>query len=331
MHILLKHYAVRTWGCVALAAASLLGVAPALAQAWPAKPVTLIVGTPAGGAIDVYARALALHLGKVTGGTFVVDNKAGANGNISAESVLKAPADGTTLWIGTHAMVTINPAAYTNLRWKQSDFVPIAKGVEAPLMLVTNAAVPPKTFADLTKWVAANPGKVSYASFSPGTPSQFLGFQLNEKLKLDMVHVPYKGSAPQVVDLVSGQVPLGFTQLQTALPQVQAGKLNAIAVTSAQRSRFAPQVPTLAELGHKDMNTSIWFGLFAPAATPKAALDAIRAATLKVQADPEYRKHLEANGFDVSSEHGEAFEKAIAAETARWAQVVRATGFKAND
>lgn len=315
----------------AMAVAVLAIALPASAQTWPARPVTLVVGTPAGGAIDVYARALALHLGKVTGGNFLVDNRAGANGNISAEYVLKAPADGTTLWIGTHAMVTINPSAYASLRWRQSDFVPIAKGVEAPLMLVTNAGVPARTFPDLIKWVQANPGKASYASFSPGTPSQFLGFQLNEKLKLDMVHVPYKGSAPQVVDLVSGQVPLGFTQLQTALPQVQAGKLNALAVTSAQRSRFAPQVPTMAELGHPDMNTSIWFGLFAPAATPRAALDAIRAATLKVQADPEYRKHLEANGFDVSSEHGEAFEKAIAAETARWAQVVRATGFKAND
>jgi tripartite-type tricarboxylate transporter receptor subunit TctC len=319
--------------CVRLAIAALAPFAAqhALAQAWPTRTVTLVVGTPAGGAIDAYARALAEQLTRQTGGTFIVDYKPGANGNISAESVLKAPADGSTLWIGTHGMVTINPSAYPNLRWKQSDFKPISKGVEAPLVLVTAPSVPARTLPELTKWVAANPGKVSYASFSPGTPSQFLGFQLNERFKLDMVHVPFKGSAPQVTDLLSGQVPLGFTQLQTALPHIQAGKLHAIAVTSEQRSRFLPQVPTLAEDGLKDLTTTIWFGLFAPARTPKPVLDLILAAATKAQADPGYRSKLEAQGFDVPTESGAAFEHSIAIETARWARVVKATGFKAND
>ena len=146
-----------------------------------------------------------------------------------------------------------------------------------------------------------------------------------------LVDVPYKGSAPQVNDLLGGQVPLGFTQLQTALPHIPGGKLNAIAVTGPQRSRFLPQVPTLAELGYKDLNTTIWFGLMAPAATPKPVIDAIEAAVMKVQADPEYRARLDAQGFDVPSESGEAFARTIAAETARWADLVKATGFKAND
>ncbi|MDZ7864346.1 tripartite tricarboxylate transporter substrate binding protein [Acidovorax sp.] len=321
------------------AASSLLALqlaAPAHAQdtakpAWPSRPVTLVVGTPPGGAIDAYARALAHELGKVTGGTFIVDYKPGANGNISAEYVQKAAPDGHTLWIGTQAMVTINPSAYASLRWRPADFRPIAKGVEAPLVLVAHPSVPARSFADLVKWTAANPGKVSYGSYSPGTPSHFLGFQMNERFKTDMAHIPYKGSAPQVVDLVGGQVPVGFAQMQTALPQVQAGKLNALAVTSPERSRHMPQVPTLAELGYKDLNTTIWFGLLAASAAPKPVLDAIEAATVKAQSAPDYRSKLDAQGFDVPTEHGDAFARTIAAETVRWAGLVKATGFRAND
>lgn len=318
---------------LALAGASLLSpwTASAQAPAWPSKPVTLIVGTPPGGAIDAYARVLAQQLGKVTGGTFLVDYKPGANGNISAEFVQKAPPDGHTLWIGTQAMMTINPSVYPALRWQQSGFKPIAKGVEAPLVLVSHPSVPARTLDELVKWAAANPGKSAYASFSPGTPSHFLGYQLNQRFKLDMTHIPYKGSAPQTTDLLGGQVPLGFAQLQSALPHVQSGKLNAIAVTSPQRSRHLPQVPTLAELGHPELNTTIWFGLLAPAAAPKAVLDAIAAATQKAQTDADYKARLEAQGFDVPQEYGDAFAATIAAETARWAEVVRATGFKAND
>lgn len=315
--------------CLAATSSMLPTALRAQAASWPGKPVTIVVGTPAGGAVDAYARVLAQYLGESTGGTFIVDNKPGANGNISAEHVLKAAADGHTLWIGTQSMVTINPSAFAGLRWKQADFRPIAKGVEAPLVLVTHPSVPARTLPELVKWVAANPGKVSYASFSPGTPSHFLGYQLNEQFKLDMAHVPYKGSAPQVSDLLGGQVPLGFSQLQTTLAHLQAGKLNAIAVTSAQRSRYLPQVPTFAELGYKELSTTIWFGVFAVASTPKPVLDSIEAAVGKVQADPAYRARQEAQGFDVPTEHGDAFARSIASETARWAELVRATGFKA--
>lgn len=318
---------------LALAGTGLLAL-PAAAQpaTWPGtRPVTLIVGTPPGGAIDAYARALAQQLGKITGGTFLVDYKPGANGNISAEFVQKAQPDGHTLWIGTQAMMTINPSVYPALRWQQAGFRPIAKGVEAPLVLVSHPAVPARTLDELVAWAAAQPGKAAYASFSPGTPSHFLGFQLNQRFRLDMAHVPYKGSGPQTTDLLGGQVPLGFAQLQSVLPHVQAGKLTAIAVTGPQRSRHLPQVPTLAELGHPELNTTIWFGLLAPAAAPPAVLEAVAAATRKAQADAEYRTRLEAQGFDVPQESGEAFALTIARETARWAEVARATGFRAND
>lgn len=312
-------------------AAGALPLGAALAQAWPARPVTLVVGVPPGGALDPFARGLADQMAKLTGGTFVVDNKPGANGNLSAEAVLKAPADGHTLWIGTQSMVTINPAAFSQLRWKAGDFKPVLKGVEAPLVLVTHPSVPAKNFAELAKWIQDPANKASYASFSPGTPSHFLGYQLNERLKASMVHVPYKGSGPQTTDLLGGQVPLGFTQLASAVPHIKEGKLRAIAVTGPQRSRFLPDVPTLAELGHKDLTTTIWFGLFAPANLPPATLEAVRAAAAKAQADPAYRARMEALNFDVPNEPVPEFENTIAEETRRWAALVKATGFKASE
>jgi tripartite-type tricarboxylate transporter receptor subunit TctC len=303
----------------------------AWAQTWPTKPVTLVVGTPAGGAIDAYARNLADHLSRQTGGTFLVDNRAGAGGNISAEYVLKAPADGHTLWVTTHAMFTINPSVYPSLRWKQSEFKPIAKGVESPLLLSIHPSLPARNLTELANWLNANPSKAAYASFSPGTPSHFLGFQLNERLKLNMVHVPYKGSAPQLNDLLAGQVLMGFTQMQGATQQIQTGKLNALAITSTERSKHLPQVPTLAELGYRDLSLQVWFGLVAPAGTPQPVVEIITAAVMKVQNDQEYRAKLEAQGFDVPRESGATFAATIANDTARWAKVVQATGFKAND
>lgn len=314
-----------------LSLAAACAVPPALAQAWPSKTVTLVVGTPPGGSVDVYGRALADQLAKQTGGTFIVENRAGANGNLSAEHVRNAAADGHTLWVSTQAMFTINPSVYPAMRWQQADFKPIAKGIESPLVLVTHPSVPAKTLPELAKWIAAHPGKAAYASFSPGTPSHFLGFQLSERLKLNMVHVPYKGSAPQIADLLGGQVLIGFTQLQAALPQVQAGKLNAIVVTSKERTRFMPEVPTLAEVGYPDLSSTVWFGLMAPSATPKAALDQIQAATVKAQANADYSAKLVAQGFDVPQESGDAFAATISLETARWGQVVKATGFRADN
>ena len=305
--------------------------APALAQSWPGKPVSVLVGVPPGGALDPFARALADQMAKVTGGNFIVDNKAGANGNLSAEAALRAPADGHTLWIGTQSMVTINPAAFSQLRWKASDFKPILKGVEAPLVLVTHPSLPARNFQELAAWIKDPANKAAYASFSPGTPSHFLGYQLNERLNANMVHIPYKGSGPQTTDLLGGQVLMGFTQLASAVPHIKGGKLRAIVVTGPTRSRFLPDVPTLAEVGHKDLTTTIWFGLFAPAGIPAATLDAIRAAAVKVQADGSYRARLEALNFDIPTEDVAAFEKTITAETARWSALVKATGFKAAD
>lgn len=313
------------------AIASAFWLGGAAAQTWPAKPPTLIVGTPPGGAIDVYARSVAEHMGGTLGRQVLVEYKPGANGNISAEFVLRAPADGYTIWVGTQSMTEINPSAFEALRWKFDDLAGVIKGVEAPLILVAHPSVTARTLADLGAWLKANPGKASYASFSPGTPSHFLGYQLAERLGVPMTHVPYKGSGPQIQDMVGGHVLLGFTQLQSAIPHVKDGKLIALATTGKARWRQLPEVPTLAELGYEDLSATIWFGLFVRRDTPDAVYRRIVDAAQKAHADPAVRARLEGAGFDVSAQTDPEFSNGVRAAQLRWARIVKATGFKASN
>ena len=264
------------------------------------------------------------------GRTLIVENKPGANGNIAAQFVVDAPADGNLIWLGTQSMTEINPNVYSNLRWSMKDFVPIIKGVEAPLVLVTHPSIPAKTLPELTDYVKRNPGKLTYASFSPGTPSHFLGFQLNERFGLDMTHVPYRGSGPQITDMIAGHSLLGFSQLGSTTEQISAGKLNAIAVTSAQRSPFLPQVPTFAELGYPEFTTTIWFGMFLRAGTPEAIASAYVNAAKAAHADPAVRERLEKLGFRIVGETGSQVLDDIRTQSERWARLVKATGFKAD-
>lgn len=322
-------FSVKRWSAVA-AAVLMLGSSGAPAQGWPVKAVTLVVPTSAGSAPDTYARALADQLIKSTGATFIVENNAAVAGNVAAESVGRKPADGQTFLIGTQALMTINQSTYPQVRWQSKDFRGVAKGVEAPLVLVVHPSISVKNFAGLQAWGQKEHGTAAYASFSAGTPSHFLGHQLSEKLKLDMVHVPYKSSASQINDLLGGQVKLGFTQLATALPHINAGKLNAIAQTGHKRSKLLPQVPTLAELGHSDLTSAVWFGVVIRSGTPQPMFDQILAAVEKVHTDTGFRAKLEAQGFEMAqNEIGSVFDKAMVDESARWARVVKATGFNA--
>lgn len=291
-------------------------------------PIHIVVGTPAGGAVDVYGRTIARGLSEVLGRTVLVENRSGANGNISAQHVLQQPADGNTLWVGTQAMVEINPSAFEQNPWQPGDFIPIIRGIEAPLVLVTNPSVPAKDFKSLIEWLRKNPG-TGYASFSPGTPSHFLGYQLADHYKLDMVHIPYRGSAPQTADLAAGHSVVGFSQIQTTRAMLQDHRLNAIATTGAERSRFLPDVPTLQELGLPEMNTTIWFGIMAPAKTPPDVVEALTKALVKVHQNPEVRQSLESAGYDVSGETGASFADSIKTSRERWAKLVKASGFKA--
>lgn len=313
-----------------LAAATGLCLAlQAHAQAWPSKPITLVVGSAPGSAPDVYSRAIAEPMGKLLGTTVVVDNRAGANANIAAEFVARAPADGHALWVPAQSQMEINPSAYADLRWKPADFAAILKGVEAPVMLVVHPAIPAKTLVELVAHVKANPGKLSYASFSPGTLSHFLAHQLNEKLGMDLPHIPFKGSGPQVQALLGGHVGVGFTQVNTGLAHVQAGKLVALAVSGAKRWRQLPEVPTLAELGHPELTAMTWFGLVARVGTPQPVIDRLIDVAVRAHTDPAIRERLEQMGFDVSAQSGAEFAASLRDGEARWAKVVKATGFKA--
>ena len=324
---MLRHVARR---CLCLLVLTLVTVgSAATAQRLPAGPVRVIVGVPAGGVVDPYARLVSEHMAATLGKTIIVENKPGANGNIAAQFVVDAPADGTLIWLGTQSMTEINPSAYAKLRWSMKDFIPVIKGVEAPLVLVTHPSIPARTLPELVAYLKSNP-KVGYASFSPGTPSHFLGFQMNERFGLDMAHVPYRGSGAQINDMVAGHALMGFSQLGSTAQHIAAGKLNAIAVTGAERSAFLPEVPTLRELGHADFTTTIWFGLLLRTGTPEPIVTAYVDAAKAAHADPGVRDALQKMGFHVTAQTGPQVLTDILAQGERWARLIKATGFTAD-
>jgi tripartite-type tricarboxylate transporter receptor subunit TctC len=294
-------------------------------------PIRLLVGSPAGGAIDIYARIIMDQMSRSLGVPMLVDNKAGANGNIAAQAVDDGPADGNLIWIGTQSMTEINPFAYTNLRWKLSDFTALIKGVEIPLVLASHPSVPAQSLSELVAWIKRSPGKYGYASYGAGTASHFLGFQLAERFDLDLTHVPYRGSAPQTSDLLGGHALFGFAQIPNVAPYVETKQLTAIAVTGASRSRLLPQIPTLAELGYPDLTASVWFGLFIKRGAPEAVQNRLLSAAKGAHDDPDVRAKLEREGFDISGLTGPEFLAGIEREAERWSRVVKATGFKAED
>jgi len=241
--------------CAALLSSALV---PATAQTQPMK---FIVGLAPGGAVDPYARIISERMAKALNRTIIVENRPGATGNISAQFIIDQPADGQLIWVGTQALTEINPSVFDNLKWKIDDFEPLIKGVQAPLVFVAHPSVPANNFAEFVTWAKANRGKQSYSSYTAGTPSHFLGFQLNEKFDLDLTHVPYRGSGLQTNGLIAGHSLFGFAQVNTSAPQVAAGKLKALGITSAERWPQMKDVPTFAELGQPEFTTRVWFGL----------------------------------------------------------------------
>jgi tripartite-type tricarboxylate transporter receptor subunit TctC len=311
-------------------AGSLGGFSSVVAQSNSSRPMRMIVGTPAGGAIDPYARLIAEQMAKSLGRVIIVENRPGASMNIAAHFVLNAPADGNLILIGTQGSTEINPSFSAELKWSLDDFIPLIRGVTAPLVLVAHPSVPAKALPELVAWIKKNPGKLSYSSYDAGTPSHFLGFQLNERFGLDLVHVPTRGSGPQAIDLMAGRVLLGFGHMYPMLPHISAGALKAIAVTGGTRSRFLPDVPTFAELGHAEFTASIWYGLMVRAGTPPAVVASILDAAKAAHADPNVKAKLESQGFDVSGQAGPEFVADIRTQIERWARLVKASGFKAD-
>jgi tripartite-type tricarboxylate transporter receptor subunit TctC len=314
-----------------IAAAFLSPLVATETAAQSGQPIRFIVGLAPGGAVDPYARIIAEQMSKILGRTIIVENRPGATGNISAQFMIEQPANGEHIWVGTQALTEINPSVFDNLKWKIDDFLPIIKGVQAPLVLAAHPSVPAATFAEFVAWAKANRGKLNYASYTPGTPSHFLGFLLNEKFDLDLTHVPYRGSGLQTNALVAGHSLLGFSQVNTTAPQYAAGKLKVLGVTSAARWPQMKDVPTFQELGHPEFTTRVWFGLLVKAGTPAEVVVRLTDAAKRAHQDPEVRAKLEAQGYEVTGETGPQLLPDIKTQLARWARIVKAAGFSAED
>jgi tripartite-type tricarboxylate transporter receptor subunit TctC len=305
---------------------------PGFLRAAAAQPIVLLrtrmlVPLAPGGAVDAYAKVVGDHMAKTLHRTIIVDHKPGGNGNIGMQYVAHEPPDGNLILVVAQSMVEINPVAFADTKWALADFIPLIRGVQAPLVLVANPAIPAKTFEELIAWARKNRGKLSYSSYGAGTSSHFLGFLLNQRFTLDLGHVPAKGGGVQATDLVAGRALFGFAQLQPTMSPIKDKKLNAIAVTSAERSRFVPNVPSLAELGQPDFTNNVWFGLMLRSGTPPAMVDTVLAAAKAAHADPGVRAKLDTQGFEVSGQTGPAFATDIREQAVRWARLVLASGF----
>jgi tripartite-type tricarboxylate transporter receptor subunit TctC len=314
---------------VAALAAVLSPLAPAQAPAYPNKPVRIVVPFPAGGTTDILARAISQKLSESLGQPFIVDNRPGAAGNIGAELVAKSAPDGYTMLMGTVGTHAINASLYPKLPYDHvKDFQPVLLVAGVPNVLAVYPAVPANSVQELIAYAKANPSKLNFASSGAGTSIHLSGELFKTATGVQMQHIPYKGSAPALQDLVGGQVQLMFDNLPSALPLIKAGKLRALAVTSATRSPALPDIPTVAESGLPGFEASSWFGLLVPAGTPAAVVARINAEGNKWLASPEARDKLTAQGANAAGGTPEDFAKHITAETAKWARVVKESGAK---
>ncbi|MBB3175855.1 tripartite tricarboxylate transporter substrate binding protein [Variovorax sp. Sphag1AA] len=285
---------------------SCLGVASLAAHAeqpvkWPEKVVRIVVAGPAGGTADIVARLLGDQLTKDTGQPVVVDAKPGAGGALAVNELSMAPHDGYTLLVGVSSLVSEIPHIVKLRNDMSKEIRPVAELGRGGLVMVGAPSVPAKNFAELVSWVKANPGKVSYASYSPGTVSHVIGLQLNKAAGMDMTHVGYKGSTPALTDVMGGHVPLMFDGMATSLPMIKAGKIKAFAVSTPKRSALLPDVPTFAELGYPQLETVSWMGLWIKPDVPAAVQASVREAALKAISQPAVRTRLLDAGLEAGS------------------------------
>lgn len=302
-----------------------LAVGQAFAQAYPSKPVKLVVPYPPGGPTDIVARVIAQRLQTQTGQAFVVENLPGAGGNTGAAAVARAAPDGYTLLVATTAHA-INPSLFKNLSYQfGKDFAPITQLTAGPLVIVVNPALPVKTVGELINLAKAKPGELNFASSGNGQSTHLAGELFNATAGTKIRHVPYKGSAPALTDTMGGQTQLMFDTMLSAMPHVKGGKLRAIAVTSAQRSPAAPDLPTVAE-SLPGFDAIAWNGLLAPANTPREIVAKLSAELRTAMEQPEVRERFEAQGFAGAWTPPEAFAGFIHAEIDKWAKVVQVSG-----
>ena len=305
--------------------------ATALAQpAWPSKPVKIITGWTPGGNADAVSRLLADAYVKRVPQTVIVDNRPGAAGTIGAGAVVRSDPDGNTLLVATMVEVTVVPPASVQSMGYDPDkeLAPVTMIGRWPLLLVANPSFPPNTMAELAAYVKANKGKVNYGSLGNASINHLTGELLNLTAGIDAVHVPYKGGAPMMTDLMGGQIQYAFDSVGATLPLIKSGKVKAIAVTDTQRVPALPSVPTTAEAGYPEVNTGVWMGLFVPAKTPKNVIDALHAETIAVLNVPEVRKALNDRSINPVGNSPEAFKKEIEVETAKKRELAAKIGIK---
>jgi len=315
----------------ALALMPLAGAAAASgAETFPDKPLRLVVPFTPGGTTDILARLVGQKLGDALGQTVVVDNRPGAGGNIGADAVAKAAPDGYTLLMGTLGTQVTNQFIYARMPYDSArDFAPVTLVANSPNVLMTNATLPVSSVADVIALAKREPGKINYASTSTGGSPHLSGELLDSMAGIKMQHVPYKGAAPAMTDLLAGQVNLMFDNLPSALAQIQSGKVKALAITGKQRSPILPKVPTVRESGLPGYEVNSWFGLLAPAGTPADRINKLQQAVAKALAQPEVRQRIEQLGAEPGGDGPAAFAAVIRADTTKWSAVIRQAGIQA--
>lgn len=301
----------------------------ASAQTYPSRPIRLVVPFPAGGTTDILAREVGQRLTLSFGQSVVIDNRPGAGGNIGSDLVAKSAPDGYTLLMGTVGTHAINPSLYARMPYDNvKDFAPVILVASVPNVLEVTPSLPVNSVRELIKLAKEKPGQINFASSGSGTSIHLSGELFKTMAGVDMTHIPYKGSAPAITDLIGGQVQVMFDNLPSSLPQIKAGKLRALAVTSVQRAPALPDVPTIAESGLPGFEASSWFGVLAPAGTPPAIIARLNADLGQWLQSPDAREKLLAQGALAAGGSPEAFAAHIRAETEKWARVVKVSGAK---
>jgi tripartite-type tricarboxylate transporter receptor subunit TctC len=289
--------------------------------------VTIIVPWPPGGPSDIAARPLAKGLSEQLGKPFVVENRGGASGNIGTAQVVNSPPDGYTLLVTSSSPIVINPFLFKNMPFDpQKDLAPITNVLRVPLVLAVHPSVPAKNLKELIDYIKKQGGKFQYASAGNGTPQHLTAELFKTAAKLDMVHVPYKGSAPALTDALGGHVPMVFDSTVAIVPHLKAGKLRPIAISSAKRSPLLPDVPTFAEAGLRGVESYAWYGFFGRAGTPRQIIDKLNVTALKVLKGPDFQNVYRETGSEYVGSSPEEFAKFIKAEAAKWAKVVKESG-----
>ena len=299
----------------------------AAAQAFPSKPVKLVIPFPPGGSLDNIGRLIAQKLSEAWGQQVVIENKPGAGGNIGADLVAKSPADGYAVVMGALSTHAVNPNLYAKMPYDAAkDFAPISLVAITPNVLIVNAAMPVTSVKEMIAYAKANPGRTNFGSGSNGSAGHLAGELFKLETGTDVAHIPYKGGAPALQALLAGDTQFMFDNLANAMAQVKGGKVRAIAVTTAQRSRLAPDLPTMAEAGMPGFDISTWFGLLAPAGTPPDVIAKWNADVVKVLNSPDVREKMLAQGAEPSPQTPAEFASFIAREREKYARIVKASG-----